>query len=197
MKTKVIMTLLFLTIISMGFILRIKIEPFDKELFSLIKEKYYKKYYIFCNFLNFNKDLKKKGILIKKMGFYPWTLYFSWEQEYTLIYLRNGNKEVFVNQKGEIMPNYKPNNKTIKVNNFSEKSVEEIIKLANSLLKNIDLKEIILNQRYFEIKTLFGSVLITYENIEEKLKNLKYILEFTFGKKYFIDMRFKIPVIKG
>lgn len=197
MKTKIFIALLILIIISMGFILRIKLDPFDKELFSLIKERYYKKFYSFCNFSDFYKSLKEKGILIKKLSFYPWTFCLSWEQEYTLIYLKNEKEEIFVNQKGEIMQNYKPNKYTVKIKNASNKSLKEIIKLVNSLLKNINVKEIILNSRYFEIKTSSGFILMNYDNIEENLKIFRYILEFTSDRDYFIDMRFKIPIIKG
>ncbi len=187
-----------LIIVSMGFILRIKIEPFNKDLFLLLKENFYRKFYLFCNFLKLYKDLRERNILIRRISFYPWTLYFSWEEEYTLIKIQNGNNNIFVNQKGEIMSIYRPKNNTVKVNNSVKKTLKEIINLVHSLLKeNIDVREIILNSRFFEIKTSSGSILMSYDNIEEKIRIFKHILSILSDKNYFIDMRFKVPAIKG
>ncbi|MEN2984014.1 MAG: hypothetical protein ABDH25_03200 [Dictyoglomaceae bacterium] len=193
---RIFIILLILFVISMGFILRIKVDPFDEKLFSLLKEKYYKKFYIFCNFRSLREDLEKDKILIRKLSFSPWTLYLSWEQEHTLIYIKTEKEEKFINQKGELMSDYKPVENTIRVNNVARKSLKEIVKLIDSLSKVIDIKEIILKSKYFEVKTSSGSMLMGYENIEEKFKTLKYIL-LVLDKKYFIDMRFKIPAIKG
>ncbi|MCS7201920.1 MAG: hypothetical protein NZ841_04005 [Dictyoglomus sp.] len=193
---RIFIILLLLFVISMGFIFRIKVDPFDEKLFSLLKEKYYKKFYILCNFRSLREDLEKDKILIRKLSFSPWTLYLSWEREHTLIYIKTEKEEKFINQKGELMSDYKPVKNTIRVNNVARKSLKEIVKLIDSLSKAIDIKEIILKSKYFEVKTSSGSMLMGYENIEEKFKTLKYIL-LVLDKKYFIDLRFKIPVIKG
>lgn len=194
---KIFFISLFIIIVSMGFILRIEVEPFNKDLFLLLKENFYGKFYIFCNFSKLCKDLRERSILIRKISFYPWTLYFSWEEEYTLIKIQNGNKNIFVNQKGEIMLNYKPKNNTFKVNNSVKKPLKEIISLVDPLLKkNIDIREIILNLRFFEIKTSSGAILMSYDNIEEKMRIFKHILSIISDKNYFIDMRFKVPTIK-
>ncbi len=188
---------LFIIIVSMGFILRIEVEPFNKDLFLLLKENFYRKFYIFCSFSKLYKDLRERSILIRKISFYPWTLYFSWEEEYTLIKIQNGNKNIFVNQKGEVMLNYRPKNNTVKVNNSVKKPLREVINLVDTLLKkDIDIREIILNLRFFEIKTSSSSILMSYDNIEEKMRIFKHISSIISDKNYFIDMRFKVPTIK-
>ncbi|MGB9857688.1 MAG: hypothetical protein ACPLKX_06065 [Dictyoglomaceae bacterium] len=197
MKFKIFLALLFIVIISMGFILRIKVEPYKEDIFSFLKSSFYKKYYFLCNFSEFYKNMSDKKIIIKKISFYPWTLYVLWEEEYTWLYIKHGDKEELFNQQGKKINYYKFTTNTIKVNNISKISTEKVVLLVQNLSKNLNIKEIALYPKYFQVKTSEGVILMDYDNYNESLKIFRYLVKLISNKNYSLDLRFKVPSIRG
>lgn len=196
MRRKLIFFLFFLIVISLGFIIRIEVEPYDEEVFSIAKDSFLKKYYFFCDVQKFYKNLEKREILIKKFKLYPWSLYITWEEENTWFYIRYKGEEKFYNQEYNLMSYYKPTDNTIKINNFNEIQFEIIKEIVENISRLVKIKEITLYPRYFQIKTSNGTILMNYDNYKEKLR-LVNILFKNISENLLLDLRFDIPTIRS
>lgn len=185
---------IFLIIISMGFILYVRIDPYNENVYKIVKDKFYRKFMIRINSQELEKIFIEKGFIIKSIKRYPWSLKVSWEEEYTWIHILSKSKEYFINQKCMIMKNIKRHDNTITVKDYNNLPIKDIVLLIKSF-GSINIKEVELFSKYFVVYSDDKRILFDYKNYKENLKDFKTLFK-ELNAKYF-DFRFSIPVIRG